>query len=89
MNRAVITTKNKNDLIKLISFIKDLKYVTAIEPVTDEMMKPLTDKDWIRPGRPATDDEFEQMISEAEKDKGYTIEQARAMTKKWIKENLK
>ncbi len=49
----------------------------------------LTDKDWVRPGRPATDEEFEQMISEAELDEGYTIEQARKMTKKWIKENLK
>ena len=84
MNQAIITTKNRNDLIKLISFVKDLKYVTAIEPVTIKNTKHLTDEDWIRPGRPATDEEFEQMISKAEKSPLMTVEEAKAHTYKLI-----
>ena len=78
MNQAIITTKNRNDLIKLISFVKDLKYVTAVEPFADnlsrtkgrEKIKPLSDEDWIRPGRPATDEEIEQLCIEMEHDEG-------------------
>ena len=52
----------------------------------DEYLKPLTDEDWIKPGRPATEQEFIQMLEEAEKGPFYTIEEARAQTLKYYNE---
>ena len=33
-------------------------------------IKPLTDADWVRPGRPATDEEMEQLVQEMLSEKG-------------------
>ena len=33
----------------------------------DEYLRPLTAEDWIKPGRPATEEEFIQMLEEADK----------------------
>ena len=60
-------------------------------------LKPLTDADWVRPGRPATDEEIEKMLDECEAEfeagLGFTLEEARALTKKkiasWKKANRK
>ena len=60
-------------------------------------LKPLTDDDWILPGRPATDEEQLKMLEEAEAEfksgLGMPLEKARALTMKkiakWKKANLK
>jgi len=50
-------------------------------------VKPLTDADWVRPGRPATDEEMEQLVQEMMNDKGrYTGEEVLASVKKALKE---
>lgn len=49
-------------------------------------IKKLSDKDWIRPGRPATDDEHEEMLAECETEYeaglGMSIKEAKALTEK-------
>jgi len=50
-------------------------------------IKPLTDADWVRPGRPATDEEMEQLVQEMMNDKGrYTGEEVMESVKKALKE---
>lgn len=49
----------------LLSFLKTLGYITAIR-VDEE--KPLTDKDWVLPGRKATEKEFEMLAEAMEND---------------------
>ena len=50
-------------------------------------LKPLTDADWVRPGRPATDEEMEQLVQEMMKDKGrYTGEEVMEGVKNALKE---
>ena len=97
MHTLTITTNTADNANFLATFLKTVKIVKSV--VIDkksvlisrdtEVSEPAGEYNWTNPTRPATDEEFEQMILEAEKDEGYTIEQARKMTKKWIKENLK
>lgn len=85
---------------------KTSKPLVAAEPVVGYItnsrkkgrpLKPLTDEDWVRPGRPATEEEIEKMLDEAEAEfeagLGLPLEKARALTKKkiaaWKKANLK
>ena len=58
-----------------------------------EVSEPVEEYNWINPSRSATDKEFEQMIVEAEKEKGIPAEVAREQTikllDKWISEQKK
>ena len=49
---------------------------TKTKPAAVRKLKPLTDADWVRPGRPATDEEMEKLVQEMLKDEGrYTGEE--------------
>jgi len=72
---------------------KKNKPAVAAEPTVTyittkgKKLKPLTDDDWVRPGRPATDEELEKLAEEMENEEGgYTLEEARTITKKKIAE---
>jgi hypothetical protein len=50
-------------------------------------IKPLTDADWVRPGRPATDEEMEQLAEEMMKEtEWFTPEEVMASVKKSLAE---
>ncbi len=53
-------------------------------------LKALTDEDWVRPGRPATEEEIEKMLNEAEAEfeagLGYTAEEVMAYVKEHLAE---
>ena len=49
-------------------------------------LKPLTGSDWIKPGRPATDEELEQMCVEMEAEEGeFTTKEMKELAKQWKK----
>jgi hypothetical protein len=49
-------------------------------------LKPLTDADWVRPGRPATDEEMEQLVQEMMRDEGgMSTEELRKEVLTWRK----
>jgi|GEM_PF-1620691 len=49
-------------------------------------LKPLTDDDWVRPGRPATDEEMEKLAEEMMKEtEWFTTEEVRKNVKAWRK----
>jgi hypothetical protein len=77
------TAANAKQLAAFLSTVKTVKSV-SIDPVGKE------EYNWTNPSRPATDEEFEQMISECEKEENLTFEQAGKLStqkiKKWIKE---
>lgn len=59
--------------------------VSYIVTTRNKKLTPLTDDDWALPGRPATDEEMEKLAEAMDKEKGgYTLEEARAITKKKI-----
>ena len=80
---------------QLIGFLKTLPHIKSV--TTEKSSAKLSDTDWIKPGRPATDEEFEQMLDECEAEYkaglGMPVEKARALTKKkiagWRKQNQK
>jgi len=50
-------------------------------------VKPLTDADWVRPGRAATDEEMEKLADEMEKEtEWFTPEEVMASVKKRLAE---
>jgi len=87
MTQYIITLADNKVSSAFLEFVKKLDFVHGVEEV-DEPTGPLTAEDWTKPGRPATDEEFEQMIKEAEKGKDLTFEEAKNMTKTYFEEWL-
>lgn len=88
MTKYIITLSDDKAVPSFIEFLKNLDFVKETVELNDE--KPLSDEDWIKPGRPATDEEFEKMISEMEKEEkegaGMVAEEAREYVTKQINE---
>jgi hypothetical protein len=75
---------------QLANFLKTLPYIkSVVAQKKDNTLVPLTAADWVRPGRPATDEEVEQMLDECEKEiengLGIPAEKARKQTMEDIK----
>ena len=65
MTTITIETENATIAKKIVGFLKTISSIHSIT-VHDESGNSLTDTDWVKPGRPATDEEHEQMLNEAE-----------------------
>ena len=88
MVEIIVSIKNEKYEKSFISLLKQLKYISSFKKEkngTDEL-KPLTDEDWIKPGRPATNEEIFKMLEEADQGPCYTLEEAMAETERYIKE---
>ncbi|OFX16446.1 MAG: hypothetical protein A2033_08365 [Bacteroidetes bacterium GWA2_31_9] len=87
----MILTVETNDISSakmLATMLKRLDFVKAVslEKNKKKDAKPLTAKDWTLPGRPATDDEIENMLAECEDSYNLTAKEAREKTMKDIAE---
>lgn len=61
-------------------------YITA----KSKKIKPLTDADWVRPGRPATDEEMKKLVEEMMNEtEWFTTEEIRKNIKEWRKKKSK
>ena len=63
MNTLVVTTDTKTNAKQLASFLKKVKSVKSVTISTTDNVY-----NWANPSRPATDEEFESMIAEAERE---------------------
>jgi len=65
---------------------KELEITATVKKGGKAAAAPLTDDDWALPGRPATDEELEQLAEAMDRDSdvGYTSEEARIVTKRRI-----
>lgn len=101
MNRFIVETDTDANTKHFLMLMRSLKYVRSVIPVKGENFKeaeiPDDEYNWINPTRPASDDEFEQMIAECEVEydagSGMSLEEAKALTEKktveWRKKNRK
>ena len=89
MNILTVETDNVANARKLAAFLKTIGYIKSVN-IDNVPLKPLTGSDWIKPGRPATEDEHEQMLNEAEESPSMLAEEAeeysRELIEKWNKE---
>jgi hypothetical protein len=87
MTTLKITIDDQSNAKVLASFLRTLGYVKSVS--VEKKLKPLTDDDWILPGRPATDEEIDKLLDEMEKDddEGYTSEQMLAHLEEWKKKS--
>lgn len=92
MSQYLLTISDNRAALSFLDFVKNLDFILNVEQV-EESFEPLSKEDWIKPGRPATDEEFEQMLKEAEESKDLSIEEAMELSEKryneWSKKNLK
>lgn len=87
MNILLVTTDTKTNAKQLASFLKKVKSVKSVI-ISSSDNKAYS---WANPSRPATDEEFENMIAEAEREielgMGIPAETAKKQTlgaiKKW------
>ncbi len=89
MNKIIVEIDRPSNVKRFISILEDLKYVKFYTAEKEEAknLTPLTDEDWIKPGRPATDEEFEKLAITMEEDEGgYDSATALKMTLKEISE---
>jgi hypothetical protein len=92
MSQYILTISENKAVSSFFDFIKKLDFVQKVEQV-EEPFKPLSNEDWIKPGRPETDEKFEQMIKSAEESKDLNFEEAISLSEKkyteWSKRNPK
>jgi hypothetical protein len=79
MQKVIVTI---DDPANAKLFLKMVKQLNFVESAKIEQAK----YDWINPSRPATDDECEQMIAEAEKSPAMSAEEAQTYSLKLSKE---
>ena len=75
-------------LHELISEIISTNPVRSIKPIGSKKSKnisaSLNDEDWVRPGRPATGEEMEQLVNKMENEKnGITTKLLRLRMQQW------
>lgn len=80
MNQYLLTISDNKAALSFLDFIKNLDFVQKVEQVK-ESFEPLSKEDWIKPGRPATDEEFEQMLNGAENSKDLSLNEAKESLK--------
>ena len=82
MVEILVTIENDKYEKPFISLLKELKYVSSFTKAKNikRELKPLSDEDWIKPGRPATEEEFAKMIEEADKGPFLTLDEAQKLT---------
>ena len=89
MSKYLLTISDNNVASSFLEFIKNLDFIKKVEKI-NESVEPLKKDDWIKPGRPSTDEEFERMIKEIEEEEkaemGIVAEKAEAYATKRIKE---
>ena len=93
----IVETNNDSNGKKLAEMLKNMKFVKEVtfQPTEKKKsksigkQKPLTAKDWVRPGRPATDEEIEQMLKECERGEDIPAEESKAKNMKEIKAWMK
>lgn len=66
MQTIIVTTDTANHAALLINLLKKLPYIKSV--VAEKTFEPLTATDWVRPGRPATEKEIDQLILEMDND---------------------
>jgi hypothetical protein len=89
MSRIIVEIDKPSNVKRFFNVLEDLKYVKFYIAEKEEAkdLAPLADEDWIKPGRPATYNEFEQLATAMEEDKGgYDSATALEMTLKEISE---
>lgn len=91
MAEIIVTIDDEKYTKSFVTLLRELKYVSSFKKSknSSRKLKPLTDADWVRPGRPATSDEISQMLEEAEKAPFYSLEEAKELTLKEFDECLK
>ena len=89
MNQYLLTISDNKAALSFLDFIKNLDFVQKVKQVK-ESFEPLSKEDWIKPGRLATDEEFEYMIAEMEEEEraglGMVAEKAEEYATKRIEE---
>lgn len=70
MQRVIFNVNTVADAKLLVRLAKSLSFVSSatVEKAESDTDAPLTEEDWVRPGRPATDQELRQLVEAMEND---------------------
>lgn len=98
MSRLTVETDTAASAKQLAAALRKMKSVKKVTIEKNDLdnsvvQEPQEPYNWTSPTRPATDEEFEQMITEAEAEKNISASEARKLTMKhldkWIAEQNK
>lgn len=94
MKTYIIEIDEKQLMAKPEQIFHSIKGVMSVKETSDkDELKPLSDEDWIWPGRPATDEEWVRMIDETERGPWIPAEESRKRSldrfKAWEQTNQK
>lgn len=64
METLIVQIDNRTNAKQFLNFIKNLGYIKSVK--LEKFVMPLNSSDLIKPGRPVTDEELEQLALEAE-----------------------
>ena len=71
MQTLIVKLDTASHATQVANFLKTIPYIkSVVTEKTDDSLEPLTAADWVRPGRPATEEELEQLAVEMEAETG-------------------
>ena len=94
MKTIIVSIDNESNAKALSDFLKSLNYVRSVKYYneTDSESGTIAEEDWVKPGRPATEEEFEELIKKAEKSGNIPAEDSKSQNLKklneWAMRNL-
>lgn len=83
MRTLIVKIDTATHAEQVANFLRTVPYIKSV--ITEKTdVSPLTAADWVRPGRPATDEEIEQMLDECEAEKGgHTTAELKKRMRQW------
>lgn len=79
-----INTDTDENAQNLVKYLLSVEYVKSVE--IEDTSNPIENEDWALPGRPATDDELEQLAEGMINEEGQiSTEELRSKMKEWKK----
>ena len=83
MTTITIETENTAVAKKLVGFLKTISSIRSVT-IHSATENPFTAADWVSAGKPATDEDHELMLKEAEKSPSMTARAAERFSKELI-----
>jgi cell division protein FtsX len=95
MTTIIVNIDSENDAKDLANVLKNLNYVKSVKYFKSQANKEdfLTDEEWVKPGKPATEEEFNALLKRSVESANISYEVSKKHNLKrfteWVDQNAK
>lgn len=95
MTTIIVNIDSDTNAKDLANVLKNLTYVKSVKyyKIQENIEEILTEENWVKPGRPATDEEFNALLKRSEASANISVEFSKKQNLKrftqWVDQNIK